>query len=76
MISNRGRLHASCVQIDRTPTWTVADNGRADTYEAKFANKGVVEADRRRWIPCIVWSAKVPGLRYPEAVEKRLAELR
>jgi len=54
----------------------VADDGRADTYEAKLAHKGVAEADRRRWIPCIVWSAKVPGLRYPDAVEKRLADLR
>jgi hypothetical protein len=40
-----------------------------------LTSKGVSEAERRRLIPCLVWSAKVPGLRYPEAVERRLAEV-
>jgi hypothetical protein len=61
---------------ERTATWTAADDGRAQTYEAILARKGVSEAERRRLIPCLVWSAKVPGLRYPEAVERRLAEVR
>ena len=76
MIASRGKLVPVIVTCQRTATWTPADDGRALTYEAKLAHKGVSEAERRRLIPCIVWSAKVPGLRYPEAVERRLAELR
>jgi hypothetical protein len=76
MISSRGRLLPLIIPPERTAVWTAADEGRARTYEAKLTLKGVSEAERRRWIPCIVWSAKVPGLRYPEAVEKRIAELR
>ena len=76
MISNRGRRSPVIVVPERTATWTAADDGRALTYEATLARKGVSEAERRRLIPCLVWSAKVPGLRYPEAVERRLAEVR
>jgi len=76
MISNRGRLSPAIVVPERTATWTAADDGRAQTYEAFLTRKGVSEAERRRLIPCLVWSAKVPGLLYPEAVERRLAELR
>ena len=75
MISNRGRLSPAIVVPERTATWTAADDGRAQTYEAMLARKGVSEAERRRLIPCLVWSAKVPGLRYPEAIERRLAEV-
>jgi len=76
MIASRGKLVPLIVTPDRTAAWTAADDGRASTYEAKLSFKGVTEAERCRMIPCIVWSAKVPGLCYPEAIMKRMAELR
>jgi len=73
MIASRGRL-LPAITVDATALWTAADEGRAKTYEAKLAHKGVSEAERRRWIPCLVWSAKVPGLLYPASIEARMAE--
>jgi len=76
MISSRGKLIPYSVKPETTAAWSFADHGRAATLEARLQTCGLSEAERRKLIPCLVWSAKVPGLSYKEGVEKRMAEFR
>jgi hypothetical protein len=75
MISSRGKLIPYIVKPESTAAWSPADHGRAATLEARLQAQGLSEKERRRWIPCLVWSAKIPGLRYSDAVERRMADL-
>jgi len=72
----RGGLLPYIVKPESTATWSPADYGRAATLEARLQKQGLSETERRNIIPCLVWSAKHPGLRYKEGVERKMVELR
>lgn len=76
MISSRGKLLPYLVKPDSTAAWSAADHGRAATLEGRLQAAGLSETERRKLIPCLVWSAKVPGLQYKDGMEKRIAEVR
>jgi hypothetical protein len=76
MISSRGKLIPYLVKSETTAVWSATDHGRAMSLEARLQAEGLSESERRKLIPCLVWSTKVPGLRYKDSVEKRMAEFR
>jgi hypothetical protein len=71
---SRGTLTQYLLKPDGDETWSVEDWSRAMTLESRWSALGVSEDDRRRYIPCAVLIAKFPGIVYPDAVMKRLAE--
>jgi hypothetical protein len=74
MLLRGGKLRNWSIKPEGDPTWTHEDWCRARTLEARWADKGVSEADRRTLIPCAVWKAKFPGLQYPDHIERALTE--
>jgi hypothetical protein len=76
MISSRGKLIPYLVKPESTAAWSPADYGRAATLEARLQREGLSEAERRALIPCLVWSAKVPGLVYKKGMEAKMGEFR
>jgi hypothetical protein len=71
----RGKIMNWLVKPEGDPTWSEADWGRAATLEAKWKAQGVSEEERRKLIPCAIWSAKFPGLRFQSDVMMRLSNL-
>jgi hypothetical protein len=67
-----GKIYGQFIKPDGDATWNADDWGRAATLEARFSFLGMSEAERRTLIPCAVWKAKFPGLKYSDPIEKRL----
>lgn len=75
MLSRGGTLSPWLVKPEGDLTWSEADWGRAATLEARWKMHGVSEHLRRQLIPCAVWMAKFPGLRFSEDIHKTLEDL-
>ena len=75
MLSRGGVLTRYLVKPDGDLTWSEEDWATAATLEVYWSGRGVSEEERLRYIPCAVLMRKFPGIIYPEAIMKRLAEL-
>ena len=72
MLARGGTLIPWLVKPEGDLTWSDADWGRAATLEARWKMNGVSEQVRRQLIPCAVWMAKFPGMRFSDDIEKQL----
>jgi hypothetical protein len=57
------------------PVWNTDDKERARTLDARLAHLRVPDDKRAALIPCMVWKAKFPGLRYSADIEQSIAGL-
>lgn len=74
MLVRGQRMERWLVRPAGDPTWSAVDWARAATLEARWSAAGVPEEERRVLLPCAVWAAKHPGLRYAPHIEARLAD--
>lgn len=75
MLVRGQRMDRWLVRPAGDPTWSAVDWARAATLEARWTALGVSENDRRTLLPCAIWAAKHPGMRYAAHIESRLAEI-
>jgi hypothetical protein len=75
MLTRAGKRMHWIVKPEGDATWNQMDWGTAATLEARWAQMGICEEERRQLIPCAVWKAKFPGLTYTPAIESKLQAL-